>query len=299
MTKKQSENLPVLPTKTFVIPVDENLPALSNAAVDLLDKTDTEGYEEARDTLPYVSIRQKPLMDDKGDILIKAGSFRMQLKGLPDITDVSGNKGLVITVLADQQSRVFWANLEDDHPACKSNDALIGLGAPGGVCSTCPLSQWAANGDRPECALQFKVLCMDHNNEGLFYILNIGRSGLRPYNEFKSQLKHNKIIVGSKKYSVPPHFMRVRITSEYQRDPQPHYTPVFTVDSQLDPEQIINAKTTRTGFADMFKKTVATVDTADDDFHGNATGVADPGGELPKGVAAVGSQSSGDDDLPF
>lgn len=301
MQKKQTENLPALPTKTFIVPVDETVPVLDTTAVDLIDEADVEGYEPVADVLPYVSIRQKPLMDSNGTQLSPAGTFKLTSKLLRDGTiDVPGNQGLVVSILGNQLSRVYFKELTDKQPTCKSNDAIQGIGTPGGNCKSCLLSQWV-EGKRPTCQTNYKILCWDHNSEGLFYVLTLGPSGLRHYDDHRRRLKYNTILVGKKKYSIPEHFISIHITTAFVAEPAAHYIPVFTILGQLNEPKIIEAKQSRTGYADLFQKTIDVTIETNADAETN-TGVADPGGELSPGatrVETVGSESSGDGAPPF
>lgn len=45
---------------------------------------------------------------------------------------------------------------------CRSDDAVIGVGNPGGNCATCPLAQWTGPKEKrvaPACTMSFQYLC--------------------------------------------------------------------------------------------------------------------------------------------
>lgn len=66
---------------------------------------------------------------------------------------------------------------------CRSNDAKVGEGDPGGVCSTCPMSQWREGGKNgknrpPECTFiySYVVFVAEHNAPA---ILEFKRTGIQ------------------------------------------------------------------------------------------------------------------------
>jgi len=288
-----TENLPAVKTDSFALTgvgdTTLNLPAEFAGEV---DKTDFEGYETSRDILPIVSIRQKEVKDEKtGKVLIPAGNFRIhdsisKTNGVA-IPDVDGESGLLVTVLARQTSRTFWAEGNFDQPNCKSIDGITGVGEPGGRCDVCNLAQWRGK-SRPECGQSYNLLVYDHALQSC-YVFRVGRSGLLIWDGLQSALT-------KRKSPVPIHSIKVRVTTQFNRLPAPFYTPVFHVEEGPDVDLFRSMKSLRVEHSTKLVRTVE-VDTPDDEAHNAASRPVgnDPGGELPPGTKRVVS----DEGLPF
>lgn len=220
-----------------------------------LDDSDKEGYEEAREALPIVSIRQKDKKDEGGRTEVGAGGFKCYDAVFQNLNDVSGEKGLTVSVIMDQPSCIYWKEGQMDHPACRSRDGVTGQGDPGGNCATCPLAQWKQNGDRPECATVMNLLCHDHESS-IFYVLSIKRSGLKPYNNLKVLLKRS---------GTPLHFTTITVKTDYRTEPAPHYVPVFLVTGTLDVTMTRKMKEFRQKLSAAFGKTIETAQPEDDE----------------------------------
>lgn len=290
--KTETENLPAVMFDRFVMPVDETpVPA---ELVALLEEGDEGGFEIPVSSLPFVRIRGKDLKDDNGQVITPTGGFAMDLKGTPGIADVDGQEGLTLTVLFDRHTRIFWKEVGDKKPTCRSNDRLRGEGEPadrvGGNCLDCPLSKWNGK-ERPECRNEVKLFCLDHNTPGMFYILTFGPSGLTPYDDLKKLVSMQKLPGKDRAVSVPLFFKRIHITTQYKAEPQGHYIPVFSILGDVTPENIKTIKTLRSKFMGMLS---AHTPDSDSD-NGNSTPGNDPGGELPPGATPVDPASSGVD----
>lgn len=288
-----TENLPAVKTESFALSgVGDstlNLPAEFEGEI---DKSDFEGYETARETLPIASIRQKELKDEKtGRTKQPAGGFKIYdpvaKAGEIEIADVDGDRGLSLTILADQTSRSMWEAGNFDRPNCRSNDGITGVGNPGGSCAVCSLAQWNGT-ERPLCTQMSNLLVFDHALQTC-YVLRLGRSGIRPYNTFKSLLKRQAKL-------TPVHALKIRVTTRYESEPAPYYTPCFQIEGQVSLEMFRTLKGIRQENAVRLIKT-AEVDAPDDEPHNGHARPAgnDPGGELPPGAARVVD----DERLPF
>ncbi|MCK5613765.1 hypothetical protein KAR91_68505 [Candidatus Pacearchaeota archaeon] len=280
MTKKQTENLPAVVLDRFVIPIDETPVAVELAA--LMNEGDTKGFEEAVSSIPYIRIAQKDLKDEgSGDVLIPAGGFRMDLRSVPDIPDVDGQEGLILTVCFDQNVRTYWKDLNDTHPACRSGDRIKGEGEPGGYCLNCPLSVWGSGKSGPtgpgDCKNEIKLFCLDHNTLGMFYIFTLGPSGLRPYDDLKQAVSRQKVPIAKKQVSIPLFYKKIHVKTQYKLEPQGHYIPLFTIVGDVTPEQAKEIKSLRSKFMGMLSH--APELNADDDSDS----------ELPEGATRVDS----------
>jgi len=254
-----------------------------------IEDADKQGFEEPRETLPIVTIRQKEKKDDQGRLVKPAGGFKCWDAVFPDLEDAAGDEGLRITIILDQRSRIYWRPDQTDRPACKSRDGRTGQGDPGGECSVCPLAQWPTQikegeDSRPKCAEEINLLCYDHDLKH-FYVLTLKRSGLKPYNIFKVLMKRSQ---------APLHFARLRIKTEYRKDQYEYYVPVFQVEEMLDVPMLQMMKQHRTELSSNFGKTVEMSATSDEETGGGE-------GKWSADQAAAKDDQPADDDqaLPF
>jgi hypothetical protein len=289
----QSE-LPALPKNyaSFQIPNYSGLVTVDQEALSLIAEEDLKGYEAAADRFPFVSIRQKPKADSMtGEVLTDPGGFKISFKEFPDVDDVTGPLGLLVSIVADKTGRVYFRDPADQKPSCKSRDGITGIGTPGGACATCPLGQFLPSGERPKCTQQINLLCYDHTMKAA-YILNLGPSALSVYDSFKRFIAAQVFNVGSKKYSLPLFFSVVRITTQYKREPQPHYVPKFTLIESNNAEMVGMMKELRKDAGTIIEAVYEATEQAgyDADHAATRTGTSDPGGELPPGVTPVDKQ---------
>jgi hypothetical protein len=77
-----------------------------------------------------------------------------------EVTGLSGDTEMVKSIqgliLMHRTERSYWSKEfsgEGAPPDCRSRDLITGIGTPGGLCATCPFSQWgsAAKGDGQAC----------------------------------------------------------------------------------------------------------------------------------------------------
>jgi hypothetical protein len=224
MSDKQKKDLVV--REDFALAVDLGI---DPEAAALITADDMEGYESIESRIPIVRIRQKEVKDEKGRVLLPAGGFmiydRTAKANNITIPDVDGQVGLTLSILKDQRSRVFWENVDDARPKCKSLNAHTGEGDPGGACASCPLSKFDNKTNaRPKCSMNWNMLVYDHGTKDA-YVLNLGPSGISPYETFKDLIVRT---ASKMKMSVPLHLLKVNVTTLYKTEPQPHFIPVFT-----------------------------------------------------------------------
>ena len=215
-----------------------------------IDQADGNGFEPPKGGIPIVSIRQKDLKNERGQTSQSAGGFKIYdavSKGNNiEVKDVEGHAGLVLTPVCDQSSRTYWRSLTDTKPACKSIDGINGVGDPGGKCAACPHAQWKPNGDRPECNSEINVLVYDHGMRGA-YVLRLGRSGLKPWNNFKAMVNRIK---------QPLHSFMVNVTTKYETEPSPYFVPMFLLGKQIDLTLFREIKKMRETWHEAFRSAV-------------------------------------------
>lgn len=195
-----------------------------------VEDQDMTGYESSRKTLPIVKIQQKPVTNDAGTILFEAGGFkiydRIAVANDKKIANIDGKRGLFVTILGDQRSRIYWEKMGDEKPRCKSLDYITGIGDPGGLCIQCPLKDPDEKGEK-KCKQQMNLLARDHNLQTC-YVIQFTPSGLAPYDLFKGLISQQ-----AKSKRIPLFALRVAITTKFVKaEKGDHYIPVFTMIDQ-------------------------------------------------------------------
>lgn len=81
-----------------------------------------------------------------------------------------------VVILKAGKARELRVGTGDDRSVvCRSNDAKVGVGEPGGACEECPLSKWVDNGKGqkgtpPACTLIFSYQCYSLTHDALCII---------------------------------------------------------------------------------------------------------------------------------
>lgn len=278
--------------KSFAVATPETAVSLSAEVIGMMDESDFDGFEQPSVRLPYVSIRQKDLKGEKGKLLRPAGGFRMVDKSGVEVDDIDGDQGLIVTILGDRRTRVYFESLTSAQPDCRSLDSLTGVGKPGGDCMKCQLSQWnnqAVKDEdrRPKCASQYNLVCYDWGSQSL-YVLNVGRSGLAPWDDFKRSLQRNKVSINNKLMSLPPFALIVKVTTEYRDDKGQYYIPKFTRVKELSVETFKLVKEARETSKELFSRTLEVAHAGDDERSDvNTEKPLDKASELPPDVTPV------------
>ena len=166
--------------------------------------------EASEISLPYIRLAQG-LSPEVTEGTAKPGQWILPDGSLSD--HVTG------TVIGMRRTRVYRTN---DEIACRSDDAVVGRGTPGGDCANCPLQQWTKNGDKsvpPACTMNFQYLLgyqdADGNEAGIGVVNMSSKSAskvasqinlnmrLHGPNGFKITLGSQKIAKGARTYQVP------------------------------------------------------------------------------------------------
>lgn len=271
---------------------------MNPALLEHVDETDFKGYTAAREALPIVSIRGKELKNEKGKIVCEAGNFKIYDSVTADdgdmqIPDIPGP--LMYSILADQPSRVYWPKGEFGRPHCRSSDGIVGLGVGSGDCATCPLGQFKAKGERPDCTSQINVLVYDHALQGCV-VFRVGRGGLKAYTKFMAKLERQGRVDSQTTY--PGYSFLVEVTPFYESEAEvPYFRPAFRMLGQIEVDLFCKLKTLRQEMNETLQRTSA-VDTEDEEHPARDIPTGDPGGEVPPDATSVKTDSD-NGDLPF
>lgn len=153
--------------------INHQQPSTQLAFDAMLEENAQDAAEEATENTS-ISLFAKPLALTADDIVIP----RLRLaQGLTqEVQDGNARPGefllsgaaprseITCTVMAIAKFRRLTDDANNGDILCRSEDGLVGVGDPGGVCEDCPLSKWvnATDGSRkntpPKCQFGYKYL---------------------------------------------------------------------------------------------------------------------------------------------
>lgn len=97
-------------------------------------------------------------------------------------------------LVAWKHNRAYWPNKysgQGEPPDCRSNDGIVGIGKPGGICQECSLSKW--DGDiAPACTDQ-RVLFIVRENNILPLVLVLPPTSIPPMRKMMLNLTNEKL----------------------------------------------------------------------------------------------------------
>lgn len=105
-----------------------------------------------------------------------------------------GGSPLEVVILMRNKSRLRWQDLTlGGGILCRSSDAKIGVGDPGGPCDACPYSQWEVSSDnksgRPGCDIYQNLIVALRNDDDWFPMsLSGNRTKLKPLKNLNALL---------------------------------------------------------------------------------------------------------------
>lgn len=249
------------------------------------------GYDPEDELLPFVGIRQKR----KGDR--QSGNFKVNDKTDPDREDIEELYGVILAV---KRGRVYFADVDDRKPECKSINGIEGNKY--GRCAVCLFNQFdkqaetGPNGKQcskpsgaPACS-EIRNIAFKDDNAG-FFVLTLGPSGLYPFRVFSHVLK--------KKQKTPQavfHRVRVRfgtlhcseVPSIFQGD---YFVPEIELVEPLPPDQLAEILEARKGLGPRFETSVKKMEHEAEDFTGN--------GDSPEPEEAETVKQESGNSLPF
>lgn len=156
---------------------------------------------------------------------------------IPDETKSSGARSLDVlegVVITSYQTRGYWPGdgKESNHkpPECRSDDAVTGIGTPGGSCEECPLSSWGpkVNGKSapPPCKQFTHVLLLEKDS-----LLPIN---LRIPGTSQSAWRSYSIAAFSKAKRLNSIITSVSLDSHTSNTGEPYQTMKFSASGELD-----------------------------------------------------------------
>lgn len=246
----KDKNLPAVPAGTFNIQASKLVQETPAELANALDEEDKAYLSRRTDALPIIMLRGKEKKDDRGKIIAEAGNFFLYHRLIDDIPDVPGETGLLLTFALEKMTRIFF---REDKVACRSFDAIMGQGEPGGSCGTCPLSQWVKKEDGSNvvpCNELLNLLAYDWI-AGQWQMIQWKRTSLFRYRDFETIQKIAR---------VPIYYCKIHVTSQFVPDAvYPYYTTEFRRVAILDDKERAMIKDARKKHGELFADTSANV----------------------------------------
>lgn len=102
---------------------------------------------------------------------------------IPSVSGAQESKELTGIIAAWGDKRSYWEKDMDDSdgnspPDCSSDDGILGVGTPGGDCSTCPLAQWGSGRNGGQGCKAMKFVFMVSPERSLPMLLAVPPSSL-------------------------------------------------------------------------------------------------------------------------
>ena len=156
------------------------------------------------------------------------GGTAWQVPGINGIESVSELDGII---LAYHDKRALWRDSPEEGapgapPDCASDDAITGVGDPGGLCCDCPFAQYAsaATGRGQACRLTRELIFV-RQEDRIPFIVSVGPSSLKNCRKFLTRL------------SLPHYLAVVRLGLAPVRQPgRTHSVIVPQLLGAVDPE---------------------------------------------------------------
>lgn len=246
---------------------------LAELGADDFTPEDEKGYEPEKALTVYAQIRQKPVMDEAGKkVLIEPGGFMFRD---PTVDDIPDEPELQCVVVGSFQGRVFFKELGDPQPTCKSIDGIEGSHerevdqddtTKFGRCEDCMYGQFLGE-NRPSCR-EIRNLCVVRRTDPKAFVLTMGPSALKPWRIHDQKLLQQAKRVNPQWRLAPHHLVMVRITTEVRLKPAVHFVPVFRLEGVLPKKDREETRLLRMQLMDNFQRAIQAQEHRVEDYLG-------------------------------
>jgi hypothetical protein len=212
------------------------LATIDGAGFLALNKTSQEIAEILQDSLAGQDVGEF----DLPRITIPAGGGRTW--EVPTFGGVESTQVLDGILVYSKRTRAYWPDKETsgEPPACRSNDALTGVGKPGGDCRSCPLGNFT-DGEPPACK-EKEVWFLLRDGSLLPIVLSLPATSLKAAKRYRIQLASA---------GISPRAVVTEISLEPDKNPdgQAYSRAVLKVGAILDPKAAEQAR----AYADLLR----------------------------------------------
>ena len=159
------------------------------------------------------------------------GSTVWSVEELGGTTTTPTLEGIIV---AHQKCRVYWRDpgTSDEVPDCSSDDAISGVGDPGGICAECPYAQFGSKGADKKgqaCKLMRRLFLIEKGSY-LPAVVSLPPTSLKAYRAYLVRITNA---------GMPYWRMVSQITLEKHTTPAVHARAVFNVARKEDGEPAI------------------------------------------------------------
>lgn len=208
------------------------------ASADLITDDDRNDIQREEPRILFAQVRQKDIKDQRGQMVRSAGAFCFGNK--TDFT-YEDRPELLLTIMGFTPGRVYFKDLNETQPTCKSDDMIHGTSERTridgrdvfGECTTCAYNKWgsALQGRGKRCKENRRLFCMDWSRNGPI-VLTIGASSLRAWGAYDEAVRAEaRRAFGSDAFIH--HLLQVRATLDYVSEPSGHYVVQWRDQSAL------------------------------------------------------------------
>ena len=117
---------------------------------------------------------------------------------VPSIEGVE-HKDTIEGIIVDwQDTRAYWSQSFDEAPGeepdCRSADAVVGVGDPGGECDSCPMSEWgSANGSDGQACKKNRLLFVVSENQILPTVIKLPPTSITNSKQYFMRLLNHRM----------------------------------------------------------------------------------------------------------
>lgn len=153
---------------------------------------------------------------------------------VPTLEGEVNTQEIVGVIIGVQKCRAYWAEAFSGAgvpPDCVSEDAITGVGNPGGVCNKCPLAEFGSDSrGKGQACKQIKRLFLLRPNSMLPLVVNLPPTSIKIASRYGLRLVDN----GLKFQAV---VTRITLDKTKNSEGIGYSTAVFTLAAKLDPAQ--------------------------------------------------------------
>lgn len=160
---------------------------------------------------------------------------------IPSLEGEKNEQELTGVIIGQRLRRRYWPTKETtgEKPMCFSNDGVIGIGQPGGDCSSCPLNKFGsleqyvagATGNGKACKEMRELLILSGDSM-MPMVLALPPTSLRKFNQYMLSLTSRGLSVGSV-------ISRFRLNNDNINSANQKYTTIeISFERRLEPEEV-------------------------------------------------------------
>jgi hypothetical protein len=180
---------------------------------------------------------------------------------VPTLGGIEPQKTLTGIVVYFKSTRAYWTREQDGNepPACRSDNAIIGIGEPGGPCKTCPLAQFGTAIDDEGNAAPGQAC----NQKELWFMLLPGSFlpvvVALPATSLKAAKQYRVGMLGSAGLRLPSVVTSLALESDKNGKGKAYSKAIPSVAGMLEPAEVERAVEYASSLRPIFDSAVAAI----------------------------------------